>query len=66
MPCSLPRGGPATGSHIDILGNEDVLRDLLTIASGRGGELQDEVTSGIDAIAQQFDFEDAKYWAQED
>ena len=57
------RGGPATGQHVDILGNEDVLRDLLAIAAGRGAEMQDAVTSEIDAIAQHFDFEDEGYWA---
>ncbi len=45
------RGGPSTADHVDILGNTALLADLLHIAAGATGELQDEVHSDIARIA---------------
>ncbi|CAG8551577.1 2759_t:CDS:10 [Funneliformis caledonium] len=41
------RGGAKTSDHVDILGNYELTRDTLKIASGRGGELDDRITSAI-------------------
>eukprot|EP00753_Platysulcus_tardus_P008129 PLAT15650.1.p1 GENE.PLAT15650.1~~PLAT15650.1.p1 ORF type:complete len:674 (+),score=359.21 PLAT15650.1:7-2028(+) len=45
----LLRGG-ATADHVDILGNPQLLRDVLLIASG--SQLQDNVQSNIAALAE--------------
>mmetsp|Transcript_107350 Transcript_107350/g.308999 ORF Transcript_107350/g.308999 Transcript_107350/m.308999 type:complete len:659 (+) Transcript_107350:120-2096(+) len=43
-----PRGGPATAKHLDIIGNHEVLRDLLHIATGNSSHLQkDRILSNI-------------------
>lgn len=47
----MPRGGPATAAHIDILGNEAVLHDIIRVATGRLDELSDIIHSDIDRIA---------------
>jgi len=43
------RGRQPSGDHVDILGNELMLRDLLTVASGR--ELQERIVSNLRAAA---------------
>lgn len=43
------RGGQPSGDHIDILGNQELLQDVLTIVSG--GEVQERIISDIRAIA---------------
>lgn len=47
----VSRGGPRSADHVDILGHVDVLRDVLTIASGHGDELQDKILSDVKRIA---------------
>merc|ERR1711971_1075764 len=37
------RGGPSSGDHIDLLGNEELLSDVLTIASG--GQVDGRIVS---------------------
>ncbi|RIA92644.1 Lecithin:cholesterol acyltransferase-domain-containing protein [Glomus cerebriforme] len=41
------RGGERTADHVDILGNYELTKDILKIASGRGKELDDRITSAI-------------------
>lgn len=50
------RGGPAAAAHIDILGNDAVLRDVITVVAGRADELADIVVSDIDRIAAAVDW----------
>ncbi|KAG2454537.1 hypothetical protein HYH02_000382 [Chlamydomonas schloesseri] len=50
------RGGPAAAAHIDILGNDAVLRDVIAVAAGRTDELTDVVVSDIDRIAEAVDW----------
>jgi phospholipid:diacylglycerol acyltransferase len=57
-----PRGGPATGQHVDILGNEEMLSDVLRVATGHGDEVQDRIVSRIEQIADNVDFEDPDGW----
>ncbi|KXZ46616.1 hypothetical protein GPECTOR_42g827 [Gonium pectorale] len=45
------RGGPETAAHVDILGNEGVLADVIRVAAGRADELSDVIVSDIDRIA---------------
>ena len=45
------RGGPRSADHVDILGHMDVVADVLTIAAGRGDELQDKIISDVGRIA---------------
>ncbi len=47
----VSRGGPRSADHVDILGHMDVLKDILTIASGHGDELQDKILSDVKRIA---------------
>jgi len=46
-----PRGGVASGQHIDIMGNTEFLKDILTIACGHGDTLEDRIVSDIERIA---------------
>ncbi|RKP02736.1 hypothetical protein CXG81DRAFT_10415 [Caulochytrium protostelioides] len=46
------RGGGRTADHVDILGNTQVLEDILYIAAGKGEErVFDQISSEIDGIA---------------
>ncbi|KAL6754080.1 Lecithin:cholesterol acyltransferase-domain-containing protein [Haematococcus lacustris] len=57
-----PRGGPATGSHVDILGNEALLSDVIRIVTGHGAEVGDRTESRLPDIAKEIDFEDPNGW----
>ncbi|KAI8908062.1 Lecithin:cholesterol acyltransferase-domain-containing protein [Gorgonomyces haynaldii] len=46
---------PTNVDHVDILGNNDVIRDILLILGGKEQEIQNEIYSDIDAIAQRVD-----------
>ncbi|MDP2325993.1 MAG: hypothetical protein Q8N51_18480, partial [Gammaproteobacteria bacterium] len=51
-PASLvvnPRGVPTTGDHVDIMGNYELISDILTIVSG--GVVQDRVLSRLQEYA---------------
>lgn len=50
------RGGPASGDHVDLLGNDELLKDVLAIASG--GEVPERVVSDIRDIAGRWDDSD--------
>jgi len=43
------RGGPSSGDHIDLLGNEEALADVLRVASG--AEVEERIVSHIRAVA---------------
>ena len=45
------RGGPRSTDHVDILANEDVLRDVLLMAAGSAEALGDQIRTDIDDIA---------------
>jgi len=47
------RGGQPSGDHIDILGNREMLQDLLTVVSG--GQVQERIISDIQALADRWD-----------
>lgn len=57
-----PRGGPGTGQHVDILGNEELITDVLRVVCGAGQEVTDRVYSRIMDIASKIDFEDPDGW----
>ena len=39
------RGGPSSGDHVDILGNMELLEDLLTLVSG--GMVEPRIVSDL-------------------
>ncbi|ORZ17995.1 phospholipid/diacylglycerol acyltransferase [Absidia repens] len=51
------RGAPTTAKHVEILGNADLLLDLLKIASNRSETVTQRIYSNIDAIAQRIPIE---------
>ena len=44
---------PDKGDHVDLLGAEALINDVLQLACGRGDTLKDRVASDIDAISEQ-------------
>ncbi len=42
---------------MDILGNEALLADVLKIAAGRGEEMEDQIFSAINEIADRIDWD---------
>lgn len=50
------------GQHVDILGNEEMLSDVLRVATGHGEEVRDRIVSRIDEIAANVDFEQPDGW----
>ncbi|ORX54072.1 LACT-domain-containing protein [Hesseltinella vesiculosa] len=46
------RGGPLTSDHVDILGNHDLLTDLLQIVSGHSSNVTQRIYSDIERYAQ--------------
>lgn len=47
-----PRGGPATSDHVDIMGNHDMIRDILRIAARAYDEVPERIHSNIHDISQ--------------
>ena len=47
------RGGPSSGDHVDILGNVELLEDLLSLVSG--GSLEPRIVSDLAEAAQRWD-----------
>lgn len=47
------RGGPASGDHIDLLGNQELLEDVLRLAAG--GEVEGRILSNIEDMAERWD-----------
>ena len=45
------RGGGQSADHVDLLGNVNVLADIVSLAAGRGDEMQDVWVSDVRAIA---------------
>ncbi|CAG8545945.1 21111_t:CDS:10 [Rhizophagus irregularis] len=45
------RGGENTADHVDILGNYELTKDILKIASGSVNDLEDRITSAIREFA---------------
>ena len=43
--------GKSEGDHVNIMGNEDMIRDLLTIVAGRAHAVPPRVVSDVDALA---------------
>lgn len=43
------RGGQPSGDHIDILGNPEMLQDLLTVVSG--GQVEQRIASNLQSVA---------------
>lgn len=65
LPCnpSHRRGGPGASTHVEILGNDDMLTDLLRIVSGAADEesgpeaVRDRHVTQISEIAASIDWE---------
>jgi len=51
------RGGVATADHVDIMGNHEMLTDLLLIVSGHGDLVEDRIISDIQSIANSIDLD---------
>ena len=45
------RGGIKSGEHLDILGNEQMIKDILLIASGNKHKIKHNIYSNIQQIA---------------
>jgi phospholipid:diacylglycerol acyltransferase len=45
------RGGGRSADHVDLLGHEQVLEDIVAIAAGKGGELTDRFVSRAREVA---------------
>lgn len=45
------RGGGRSADHVDVLGHEDVLADIVAIAAGRGDQLGDRFVSAAREVA---------------
>ena len=52
------RGGTKTAKHVEILGNSEVIKDILSIATGHDSDLrlEDRVSSDIFATAKELSF----------
>ena len=49
-----PRGGPETADHVDIMGNTEMISEILHIASGAGESVREVVVSDIRQISKKF------------
>ena len=49
------RGGPTSADHVDLLGNHELLRDVLAIVGGRAESVTDRFVSDINRVAQRVD-----------
>ena len=47
-----PRGGVSSGDHVDILGNAQLMEDILRIAAGHGHVLEERTITDIASISQ--------------
>jgi len=47
------RGGPETAEHINILGNSELISDILTVASG--GAIEERITSNLPEIVEEIE-----------
>ncbi|CAM9843408.1 unnamed protein product [Chrysoparadoxa australica] len=45
------RGGGTSGNHVDIMGNEQLIADILRISSGKGAEVPEHIISKIEDMA---------------
>lgn len=43
--------GPASGDHVNIMGNVDMIRDVIDAVTGHGGDLQERVFSDVFELA---------------
>jgi len=44
------QGGPNTGDHVDIMGNHDVIADVLKVVAGQGHTLDNRIVSNLHQI----------------
>jgi phospholipid:diacylglycerol acyltransferase len=49
------RGGPETSDHVDIMGNHQLMRDILHVACGRIDQVPPQIHSDIISIAERVD-----------
>lgn len=45
------RGGPGASTHVEILGHDGVLMDVMRLAAGNGSALRDLVITDVEGIA---------------
>ncbi|DAZ95098.1 TPA: hypothetical protein N0F65_001700 [Lagenidium giganteum] len=50
-----PRGGPATSDHVDIMGNHEMITDILRIAARTYDDVPEQVVSKIHDVAERVD-----------
>lgn len=51
------RGGRSSGDHVDIMGNHEMITDLLWIVSGNGHKVEERIHSKIKEISERVDLE---------
>ena len=51
----LCRGGPTASTHVEILANNQLMKDVLLLAAGE--KLNDQVISGLDDLVAKIDLE---------
>ena len=47
------RGGGKSADHVDILSHDGVLSDIVRLAAGQAGEVEDNIISRLDDIVAQ-------------
>ncbi len=52
----LCRGGPTATTHVEILANNQLMKDVLLVAAG--ASLSDQVVSGLDDLVAKINLED--------
>eukprot|EP00879_Flechtneria_rotunda_P012648 GHRR01013206.1.p1 GENE.GHRR01013206.1~~GHRR01013206.1.p1 ORF type:complete len:750 (+),score=225.44 GHRR01013206.1:937-3186(+) len=52
------RGGPGASTHVEILGNELMLMDLLHVAAGKGDTVTNDYKSNVQEIASKIPWDD--------
>lgn len=45
------RGGPLASTHVESLGNVNLMRDVVKVAAGVGHTLKDDISSTVPQIA---------------
>eukprot|EP00466_Bigelowiella_natans_P008669 jgi/Bigna1/56399/estExt_Genewise1Plus.C_980022 len=51
----LARSGPGSSDHVDIMGNHELMTDIMLIAAGRHDEVRERIGSNINDIASYLD-----------
>jgi phospholipid:diacylglycerol acyltransferase len=50
------RSGPSTGDHVDIMGNNELIRDIISIVTGQNEDLENRIESNIVSYSKKVKF----------